>query len=349
MSNFYRNNKKALDKLFMVVGIILTVFVFFKYLFTYVSPFFLGLVIALIMEPPVRLFTEKFRIKRGLAAFIGLILFLTVISTLGTMLVNKLVKEASAFAVEAPAIIREYSMKLDDWTKRLSKLTDNLPESMQLDTQSIADTLIAMIFNMFGNGFRNTSYKLATNVPMFLLSLLITLVSAFFYMKDRELIFKTVSGHCPKWLAYNLSLMWGGISRAARGYFKAQFIIMSIIGIISITGLLILRNPYALLVGLLLAVFDFLPMLGTGTILVPWSLSALMAGNYSLGIGILVLYGVNIIARQTLEPKILGEQIGLHPLLTLMSLFIGLKIFGFFGIIIGPSLVIILKAIYEAE
>jgi len=124
---------------------------------------------------------------------------------------------------------------------------------------------------------------------------------------------------------------------------------MSITSCIIIIGLVIIQYPYALFVGLLTAVIDALPIFGSGLVLWPWAALNFIKGNYATGAGLLLIYGVVFITRQSLEPRILGSQIGIHPLLTLMSMYIGLKLFGFIGIILGPAIVIVIKAVYQSQ
>ena len=108
-------------------------------------------------------------------------------------------------------------------------------------------------------------------------------------------------------------------------------------------GLSLLRVNYALLVALLVAIVDIFPILGTGTILIPWAVFALVSGNVGLGSGLLILYGVSLIVRQVLEPKIVGNSIGLHPLATLAAVYLGIKFTGFLGIFIGPIVALCIK------
>jgi sporulation integral membrane protein YtvI len=140
-----------------------------------------------------------------------------------------------------------------------------------------------------------------------------------------------------------------GLTRAMSGYFRAQGILMVMVGAISVIGLMFLRSPYALLLGLLFAALDFLPILGPALILLPWALVSMLMGNMRQAIGLLVIWGIITIARQVLQPKILGTQMGAHPLASLMSIYIGFRIFGIFGLILGPALLMICIAIFETN
>ncbi|MDR1663441.1 MAG: sporulation integral membrane protein YtvI [Clostridiales bacterium] len=349
MREFYESHRDAVDKAVFFLLVVVSVYVFFNYLFRYVAPFFFGLIVSLMMEPVIRLLMKRVKFKRGLAAILCLLLFMFAVGSIGTLIVSNVSRQVGALVENAPAYIDEINDKLDDANNSLWDWMDKLPPSLQFEYTDIKDTLINGLAGVFGDGFRSQSWRLVSNVPDFLVGVILMMVSAFFFMKDRALIFAAASRVCPPWLARNLRLMRRGLSRAVGGYFKAQFILMSIVGTISIAALLIMRNPYALLIGLIMAMVDFLPFLGSGTILIPWALFNLVTGQFHLAIGLLVLYGILIITRQVMEPKILGEQIGIHPLLTLITMYAGFRVFGIPGIIIGPSLVIIGKAVLEAE
>jgi predicted PurR-regulated permease PerM len=124
---------------------------------------------------------------------------------------------------------------------------------------------------------------------------------------------------------------------------------MLMVFVISVVGLFILGSPYALLLALLFAVLDFLPILGPALVLLPWALISVIMGNMRMAIGLAIMWGVITIARQVLQPKILGKQMGAHPLASLMAIFIGFRVFGLFGLIIGPVLLMIFVAIMETE
>lgn len=129
------------------------------------------------------------------------------------------------------------------------------------------------------------------------------------------------------------------------GYLKTTMILMSITFFELFVGLSIIRVGYTLLLAVIIAVIDALPIVGTGSILVPWSLFCYISGNYRLGTSILILYLITLIVRQLIEPKILSRQIGVHPLLALASMYIGLKLAGFAGLILGPPIFILIKSI----
>ena len=132
------------------------------------------------------------------------------------------------------------------------------------------------------------------------------------------------------------------LTKTLTGYLKAYLLIMLITFLEVFVGLSVLGAEYAFILALIVAIVDLLPILGTGTVLVPWSVFAFLGSDIGLGIGLLVLYGVTIVVRQIIEPKIVGKAVGLHPLATLASVYIGLELLGFAGIFIGPIIVMFL-------
>jgi len=347
MHEFYLKHKLFIDRAAFLAIITAVVYVFFTQLFALLGPFFFGLLIALVLEPLVKLIMKRLGWKRWVASLVGLLLFIAAMSTLGGWLVTTLVRQLIAFAEYIPIHAEEFVERLDDANAWLGRWEEHLPETWYIP--DIQEMILTTVTAMFGEGVRDQGVRLAITVPNFFLNFMITLVSAYFFMSDRETIFNAIKNACPRWLVKQMRQTRIGLVRAMSGYFRAQYILMTMAGIISIIGLLILRNPFALLIGLLLAVLDFLPILGIGAVLIPWALISIIMGNVNQAIGLMVIYGVITIARQVLQPKILGDQMGAHPLASLMSIFIGFRIFGLLGLVIGPSLLMIFIAIKDVN
>lgn len=339
MDKFYHTHREALERAAFLALLLVVTVIFFKFLFAYIAPFFVGALIAMIMEWPIKLLVKYGRFKRGTASVIGLLLFLMLMGSLGTLIVSNLSRQVAAFIENAPGYIEEISRKLDDMYEWIYGVS-----GWEVNNEALASGLT----NIFSGDVKDRSMVIVSNVPDFFIGLILALVSAFFFMKEWEPMLKAVLKHSPKWIGDNLRQTRRGLTGAISGYFKAQFILMVIVGIISILGLLIMRNPYALLIGLVIALMDFLPVVGAGTIMLPWAVVLLITGQFSQAVGLTVLFAVVTVARQALQPKILGEQMGLHPLVMLMSFYIGYKVFGLFGIIIGPMLAIVIKVYYSS-
>lgn len=344
MYDFYMRNKQIIDRLAFFALITFLVYALFTFLWVYLSPFFFGLLIALLMEPLICLMQRRFQFKRWMTALLCLIIFLAAAGSLGAWLINTLIRQIGAFVESAPEHIENILNRADAW---LYRLTENFAGTISIP--EMQDMLLSAVTALFGGVVQDQAPRLVVAVPDLLINFILMLVSAYFIMTDRERIFAAVARNCPKGLKTHFRQTYKSFSRAIRGYLRAQYILMSIVGIISILGLLIIRSPYALLLGLLLAVLDFFPIVGAGTILLPWALISFIMGDIRQGVSLLIIYGVITIVRQAMQPKILGDQIGIHPLVSLMSIFIGFRLFGLLGLIIGPTLVMLLFAAREGE
>ena len=349
MRDFYTKNRFFIDRAAFFAIITAFVYIFFTQLFVFLGPFFFGLIIAMVLEPLVGLFVKKLKWKRWIASLVSLLLFIAAMSSLGVWLVSTLVRQIIAFVESVPVHAEEFVARLDtanDWIRRWEEVLP-MPETWYIP--DIQEMILTTVTTVFGEGMLDQGVRLAVTVPNFFLNFIMALVSAYFFMSDRAIIFATIKKACPHWLASQMKQTRIGLFRAAGGYFRAQYILMTMAGIISIIGLMILRSPYALLIGLLLAVLDFLPILGIGAVLLPWALISVIMGNVHQAIGLAIIYGIITVARQVLQPKIMGAQMGAHPLASLMSIFIGFRIFGLLGLIIGPSLLMIFIAIREVH
>lgn len=347
MYNFYKEHKQSIDRAAFLLIITVVVYLFFTVLFPFLAPFFFGLLIALLMEPVIRFIVKKFKWRRWIVSILCLLIFVGLISSLGAWLVTTVIRQGVAFTESWEYHIEDLSEWFDGINVHIERIETALPEGW--DIPEIQELLFLAFQVLFGDGMRDHGARLATAIPNFFLNTTITLISAYFFMADRDVIWAAVKKGCPRWISSQMRKTRKGLSRAMSGYFKAQYILMVVVGIISIAGLLILGNQYALLLGLLLAALDFLPILGTGAVFIPWALMSLATGNLHQAIGLAIIYGVITITRQVMQPKILGDQMGAHPLASLMSIFIGFRIFGIFGLIIGPSLLMICTAIYESR
>jgi sporulation integral membrane protein YtvI len=181
------------------------------------------------------------------------------------------------------------------------------------------------------------------------LGVLLSIISAFFFIKDNRQIYRSFVNLTPGWLSENVSLIKKSLLSALGGYYRAQILIGCIVGTMCMTGLAILRYPYALFLGFIIIVLDTLPMVGCGAVFWPWIVMSMITGDYARAVGLLVIYSIVFVTRQMIEPRILGKQIGVHPLLTLMSMYIGLKVFGVLGVIIGPIIITTVKVILDTD
>lgn len=185
--------------------------------------------------------------------------------------------------------------------------------------------------------------------PSFLISCIVSVAAGCYIAADFRGLSKFVVGVIGKRTYENCvkikNILVGSVFKLLKGYAFLMLLTFSELFI----GFLVLRVKYALLLSLLIAVIDILPVLGTGTVLIPWGIAELLFENTALGIGLLVLYAVITVIRNFAEPKIIGRQMGINPLFTLLSMFIGIKLLGFAGVIIFPTALIVTVKYYGGD
>ena len=181
------------------------------------------------------------------------------------------------------------------------------------------------------------------SLPSALLFLLVSVVAAFYFSLDLARVHAAIRRLLPPGASEALEALRADAFRLGLGYIRSYLILAGIILLVMLVGLTVLGVRYALLLSIVLAAVDILPVLGIGVILVPWAIVTMAFGDTALGIGLLILFGTAEILRQVIEPRLLGAALGVHPLLSLFSLYLGAKLFGIFGLILGPVIAVLLR------
>ena len=314
-----------------------------KYILPLVMPFLLGFLLSLAAEPVVRLLERKLSLGPGLAAFVGVTAALALLTLLAMVLISLLVRELGALASILPdleATARQGLTALEDWLLRLAMAA---PEG-------IRPLLTRGVLGLFDGGsdlydraisqLPALATGVLTHVPDGFLSLGTGLLSAYLF-----------SARMPRlraWLRRNLPperiTRWKGVlselKSAVLGWLRAQLRLMLLTFGIVCAGLLLLRVPFAPVWAALIALVDAVPMLGTGLVLAPWSLICFLEGNSVRALGMLGIFAAATLSRSALEPRLLGQQLGLDPLVTLAALYLGYRLFGFPGLLLSPILAV---------
>lgn len=312
-----------------------------KYLLPLLAPFLLGGLFALVSEPAVAFSQRKFRLSRPWAAGLGvavtLLALVGLLSGLGALLIRELLALAEGLPnMERTA--REGMDVLENWAVDLSQ---KAPAGMQpVLTRTVKNT-----FSGSGVFVEQLSQKipvfvgdLLSGVPDSALRLGTALLSAFMLSARIPRLKAYWQAHQPpKWNETYLPALQRA-KKALLGWLRAQGVLMLVIFSIVSIGLLLLRIPYAPFFGLLIALLDAVPMLGTGLVLVPWALVCFLMQQSVRAVGLLGIVVCATVARSTLEPKLLGKHLGLDPLITLIALYVGYKVWGFWGLLAAPVL-----------
>lgn len=337
----------VISKLMIIFIIILIYFILSKSLIL-LLPFIFGWIISVIVEPVVSFLNKKFRVYRGIASFISIIGFVVItgliVSSLGGLLISELTKLSNK--------LPDLSIKTKDFLSYFDTKFQSLYINISPDiSQSIYDTLYNILNSLtkYIGVLATSTLNFITAIPNFVLFILFTLLSSFFISKDKEKIYKFIRIRIPDSIfkSKKLKILKDDLFSALLGYIKAQLILMTITFVESAIGLTLIGANYSILIALIVSFVDALPVLGSGSIYIPWIILKLLHNDFNTAIFLLILYLTITIVRQTLEPKILSTQIGLYPLVTLMSIYIAIRLFGFIGIILGPIIVISILALQK--
>ncbi len=345
MYDFYIRNKEKLDKIIFTFIFLICSYLFFTYVFKYIAPFFVAVLFSYFAEPLVNFINKKLKINRGLSALLCITLSMVVFYFIGVGLVSKLIKELQAFSLSVPIYLDELTATIEQIKIEFQHYSNFIPGEVQVYFNDINPQIADFITNNLGNTVKNKSFYMVSKIPNILMNILIFIIASFFFIKDKRLIRDSIIKYSPHIFINQFRLLKRGLFGALGGYIKAQGIIMSFVAIINILGLVISGYPYALLMGLLIALVDALPVFGSGVVLWPWAILSIISQNYKMAIHLFILYLINLLTRQFLEPKVLSSQIGLHPIITLMSIYAGLKLFGGWGFFIGPVIAVSIKVL----
>ncbi len=338
---------KVLLNLTIAAAILLFAVFLLPKLIIFFMPFVIGYLIA---SPMVRFFEEKLKIRRkaGTAFVIIAVIALVV---LGIYLIGaKLIEEAIGFAEALPQMWSNIEVEIQKIGENLEVLYSRLPDNVQDAISSVTDTLSSYVGEVVGGIGTPTIAAVgnfAKQLPTVLIGMIMTLLSAYFFVAEKHTLSGFVERYMPKSLKQRYLLIKRSLSRAVGGYLKAQLRIEVWMYLLLVLGFALLQIDYALLIALGVAFLDFLPFFGTGTVLVPWAVVKILSSDYKMAVGLLIIWGVGQLARQLIQPKIVGDSIGVPPLPTLFLLFIGFKAGSVLGMILAVPLGIILYTMYQ--
>lgn len=331
----------CLDAIIFFIPVAVGLF-FLPKVLSILSPFIAGLLLYFTANP-LNNFLRKNRIPPAISAFLSLGTISAAVFFVLRYTGGKILSELISFTQNPPEI---YYSAVNSATAKFTSVINNVrfndisfSEGFSPDLSSLVSGWLTKLISFVSQFVIN----FVKAVPAFLLSSFAAIFTAFFLLKDEEKIASLSlkffgSKVCDGFIRFKNTFL-----KTAVSYLKAQLVIVGIIFLILLAGFMILKVRYVFVLALITAIVDAVPILGTGTVLIPMSIFSFLSENAPLGWGILILYGVTLLARQLCEPKILGKAFGIHPLIALFSIFAGMKLFGIAGLIFGPFLAIFIK------
>lgn len=310
-------------------------------LLSFCMPFALGFVFAWLMEPLLRILIRKTILSRKAVAIILILLICGAMGGLLYWVIYKLFIEISALSSNWGAIWTEMSNAITELTAMVEKLFTNLPPEVQAWTEKLSNQLLGWFRDLGANSLIPRTTSFAVKIPSVTVSLIFFLMSLYFIMADYPRIGAVVTDWMPANFRRFLHFLEKAFQSAFGGYIRAELLLSLVVFVILLLGFSFMGLPYALVLAFGLAVLDFIPIIGSGTVMVPWAVVDLVLGNWKTSLVLMVIWSIIVVFRRVAEPRFLGSQTGLHPVLSLLSIYIGMKAFGVLGMILAPTLLLV--------
>ena len=341
---------KAILNLFIFATVVLAIMFILPHLLVYFMPFVIGGLIAWIASPVVRFCERKLKVRRKFSTALVIILVIALIITLtyliGVWVFNHIIEFIGEWPRMWDGIQREVAVVGDRFAVLISQLPEDLRISIMNIPHNLSNYMAEMLTAISVPTFEAVG-RFATNLPLIIVNIAMCLLSAYFFVAERDYFSKIIT-HIPRGITSKIALVRDSIKQSVGGYFLAQLKIEVWIYPIIAIGLLILRVDYALLIAIGIAFLDFLPIIGTSLILVPWAIVKLFNGDYFSFAGLLIIQIGAQVIRQIIQPKIMGDTIGVPPIPSLFLLYLGFRLAGFLGMIIALPIGLIIINMYQA-
>lgn len=366
MSEKTEKRRAFLINLLFAGAVLGLVYVFFKYLFWPVAPFLLSFFFAMLLQKPLKWLTKKTKQKyRGVWSVLLVLLSIAIILVPVILLIYNLVGQIRDFISYLTAQLADFPQFLADLQEILLKLLSFLPDGLYSTvSQKITEVISALTtdfdisaLGLTGDTVRNTItsgvngiYNVARNVPSAVIGIVIGIIAWILFTKDYNKVVGFIQLQLPenkKNILVEIKQVFSNtILKMIRAYLLIMFITFCELSIgftvLSVAG--IMSNSYIYLIAFAICVFDILPVAGSGGILIPWAAISAIMGNVPQAVGLMVIYVIISVIRQYIEPKIVGDSLGVNPLITLAGLYFGLKLFGVLGMFIVPISLMTIKA-----
>ena len=335
---------------FSLVGTLLFLYLGYK-LIGFFMPFVIGWFIAYIASPVVNWLEKRVKIVKKLGSAIMIVGVLAAVCFIIYLMISTLWKEISFLIQDMPGMYRDLESGLNQIGSSMEGVFGKLPVEVQEGWHTMVanfDKMMGELMSRISEPTVSAAGRFAKSIPSVLVATIVTFISAYFFIAEREDVIRWSKKVAPDALVSRMTMVMDNLKFAVGGYLKAQLKIMVVVYIILVVGFIILNIHFSFLLGLLIAHLDFLPFFGTGTALIPWAIYQFFMGNYKLVVGLVILYAVTQLVRQLIQPKLVGDSMGLRPLLTLFLLYTGYKIGGVFGMIFAVPIGMIAINLYKA-
>ena len=313
-------------------------------------PFVIGWMIALIANPLVRFLEKRLKIVRKHGSMLIIAGVLALIISLLYFVLGKAYVEIREFIGDLPALYDSAAAEIRGAVQNGNRMFEFLPDEFRTAVMQFTENIGTYVGDLVSKAAAPTveiAGNVAKGIPNVLVNTVITILSSYLFIAEQDKILAWMRRCAPKFVLRYAEYLKKDARGVIGGYFLAQFRIMFVVAGILAVGFLFLKVKYGLLLAVLISMLDFLPVFGTGTALFPWAAVKLFTGEYTYAAGLLILYVVTQVSRQLIQPKIVGDSMGLPPLLTLFLLYLGFKVKGIAGMILAVPIGLIFINFYK--
>lgn len=340
---------KVIRKIINITLIIVGLYIGIKMSIFYM-PFLIAFVISLIVEPAIKYLMRKTKISRRMSSIIIFVIVFSIIIGAVTWGIVSLISESTNLLQTLNLYIDKAYTQIQQTIGRMNIQKISVSNNV-LDLAQNASKELLLKISSWLTEFLTKIINGITSIPAIAIYTVITILSLYFICTDKIYILDLMEHHMPPKWVQKIGHHVRDITKSLGGYLKAEAILILVSFVISVIGLYIFKFvgmnvKYPLLIALGIGFVDALPILGSGSVMIPWAIISALNGDLELGIAIIILWIIMSIIRQFLEPKIVSGKIGIHPIFTLIAMYTGFKIIGVMGMLVGPIVLIILKSIF---
>lgn len=316
-------------------------------LLAFFAPFVIGWIVAMIANPLVRFLEKKIKLVRKHSSMVLIVGVLALVIFGLYFLLGWCFREAVSFVKALPGIYDAVREEVTAAYGGLGRILSFLPADLENSFEQIMDSMGTYIGELLQDAAALAGGAVARTLPEVFVNVIVVLLSSYLFLAEHDALVLKVKGLMPPSVKKYAAFLKKDVRTVISGYFLAQFKIMFVVAVVLFIGLCVLGVRYSAVIAVGIAVLDFLPMFGTGTVLIPWAVVKLFTGEYAYAAGLALLYVLTQALRQIIQPKIVGDSMGLPPLTTLFLLYLGFKFRGIAGMILAVPVGIVFIKFYE--
>ena len=333
-----------------IVCFCITTFLLFRFLFPILFPFLIAFLLAQLAEPAITHLSR--RLSHSIAAILVMSVLFLFLGTLLFLLFQLCALGLTRLSSQLPVLLSQLQPALETLRSRLLQLASRVPDGFGVALKNWVEELFSdtsSVLTQASDLALSLATAIVSRIPGIFLFLITAIVASYMIAAERESVLQWLRQKVPQTWQEKSREVWTHLKTGLWGWLRAEFRMVGITFLIVTVGLFLIGISHPLLFGILTALVDLLPVLGTGTVLIPWSVLALLQGNVSRGTFLFLLYCGTAALRTTLEPRLVGKQIGLHPLLALLSMYAGFQLFGIGGLILLPVITMLASQLWRCS